>query len=133
MAGHFQWYGEHVLRQTVDNVAEALGEIAFEAELGAKHHIQPGHGVDTGSLKRSIHCAPPGYNWRADHSYPNGPERGGKIVKAEPMPNGKLWVRVGSGQRYSIWVYLKYYRFMEAGRLRARLMTGSILHRHRLR
>jgi hypothetical protein len=72
------WNGKEVLKAVESNVAKALGEFALEVEAAAKKELKKspsekvngkkrylkgqGMGVRTGTLRRSIHTAQPGYN-----------------------------------------------------------------------
>lgn len=130
--GRFNWRGEDVQKQVKEAMAQALGEIGLEVEKGAKGHLWPGHGVDTRSLQGSIHTAEPGYNWKGDHRYPDGPERGGKLVPAQKGLDGNLHLEVGSGQKYAIWVLLKYYAYLWVGLRRGVQMASRIIRKHRI-
>ena len=73
------WKGKEVARVAADQAAEIMGEFALRAEGHSKRELQKGHGVLTGTLRRSIHVAEPGYDFAADDLEPseNSPERGG--------------------------------------------------------
>lgn len=123
----FKWHGPQISRKVVRRAKRAMADIALAGEKGAKAHLYPGHGYDTGSLKRSIHVAKPGYNWESDHSYPNGPERGGQRV----MPGEDMELTIGSGQDYAHWVILRWgYDFMQAGMTAARNASGGAIDKH---
>lgn len=98
--GKLVWRGAEVLRQAETLMGEALGSVALEIESEAKRELYPGHGVDTGTLQRSIHVATPGYNWAGDNVKPSerSPERGGRRV------NGLVLI-VGSGMDYALAVH----------------------------
>ena len=81
------------------NVAKALGKFALRVEGYSKHELRRGHGVLTGTLRRSIHVAQPGYNWGADDLEPKAgtPELGGQMVEA--LINGrKVTIRTDAGE-----------------------------------
>lgn len=98
--GKLNWKGETFLRDATRALAEANGEIALAIETEAKRELYPGHGVDSGTLKRSIHVAQPGYNWARDNVKPSprSPERGGRLIRG-------LDLTVGSGMVYALAVH----------------------------
>lgn len=95
------WRGKEVTQEVAKNVASALGEVALRAEGHAKRELKKGHGVITGTLRRSIHTAQPGYNWNSDGG--EG-ERGGKLVAALIKGN-MITVQVGSGLVYALAIH----------------------------
>ncbi len=98
------WKGDEVYSQVQGVVADGLRDWLLETEGQCKGVLYPGHGEDTGSLKRSIHAAAPDYNWPSDHSYPNGPERGGRSF--EPLIGSEnVSAAIGSGQKYAIFYH----------------------------
>lgn len=104
-----KWRGEEVRRQVLRQVViPALGDIGLDVEGEAKKQLKPGHGVLTGTLRRSIHAAEVGYDFAGDNVPPSGssPERGGKAVRAE-----KLALAVGSGLEYAMPVHQGHHSF----------------------
>ena len=95
------WRGDAVVREVLDEVvAPAMGEIGLRVEGAAKRNLWKGHGVLTGTLRRSIHTAEPGYDWAGDDVTPSdgSPERGGrKTVNVQ--------IEVGSGLWYAMAVH----------------------------
>lgn len=90
----------------LQGLAAGLTEFGLRCETAAKRRLQPGHGVKTGTLRRSIHTASPGYNWEGDNVTPaNGtPERGNR--EATPAEkSGKLTLELGSGMEYAMAVH----------------------------
>lgn len=95
-----------------------------------------GRGLRTGTLRRSIHCATPGYNWEADDVTPSNqaPERGGQA--AHPAEQGaQLTVQVGSGLRYARTVHDKHYNptvngFLTKAADEVRSDVPGVLRRH---
>ncbi len=98
-----KWNGNEVRRDALKGVSAAMTEFGLRCETAAKSRLQPGHGVITGTLRRSIHSAVPGYSWQGDN-VANGPERGGQ--EAEPVEkNGKLTLELGSGMEYALAIH----------------------------
>lgn len=96
------WLGDVVYEDAMRLLSEAWGQVGLAVEGEAKKELYKGHGVVTGTLRRSIHTAKPGYSWSGDNvePTPNTPERGGKQVVAEN--NGtEVRLEVGSGMNYA--------------------------------
>ncbi len=109
-------------------VAEVLlVRFALAAETAAKRELWWGHGVKTGTLRRSIHLAAPGYPWDSDDVPPGEgtPERGRRLVKPQIRDGGKrIVVELGSGLRYALPVEKGHhsfqgYHYLERGLLKA--------------
>ncbi len=96
-----RWRTREVKAEVSQTIAESMVEWLSGVEQDAKNSLYPGHGVDTGSMKRSIHAADDHYNWPADHEYPNGPERGGMVFKPTITEKAVI-ATIGSGQGYAI-------------------------------
>jgi hypothetical protein len=96
-----EWRGEEVLQRVKENVAKSLGQFALVVETGAKAELHKGHGVLTGTLRRSIHTAAPGYNWAADAQ---GSDQGGQAIDAA-IDGGGVRIQVGSGLEYALAVH----------------------------
>lgn len=101
------WRGEQVLTDWQQDLANGMGEVGLRVEAAAKRQLYKGHGVLTGTLRRSIHTAPPTYNWGAD----GGGEMGGQMVPAEMVGKTKLVVSAGSGLEYAKTVHDGHGRF----------------------
>jgi len=86
--------------------ADALVEFGLRLETEAKKELQPGHGVVTGTLRRSIHTSGPSYNWEADNVEPGEgtPDRGGGRITPEREGNA-LVIETGSGMEYAMAVH----------------------------
>jgi len=108
------------------NAAEAKGSIngalkiflqqfGLAVEASAKEQLYWGHGMRTGTLRRSIHCANTNYNWPADNVKPGpgSPERGGQPA-TPTQQDGRLSLQVGSGMIYARFIE-RLYGYMEAG------------------
>ena len=99
------WKGLQVTEDFVDAVAEGWTDVGLEAEKQSKMILFPGHGYYTGTLRRSIHIAQPG--WGSDNVKPTNstPERGGKRVA--PLKTGtRLLLQIGSGMVYALIIEL---------------------------
>lgn len=101
------WKGDEVLKQTIELLKKAVGEIGLSVESEAKQELQPGHGVITGTLRRSIHTAEPGFGWSGESG---GGEGGGASVEGQEV-GGKIVVEVGTGLKYAIWVHQGHHSF----------------------
>lgn len=100
------WRGDKVWQDAEAVLAAGMTEIGLQVEGEAKKELVKGHGVLTGTLRRSIHTATPGYNWAADNTKPteSTPELGG--MEAVPAKqSGRLTVQVGSGMEYAMAVH----------------------------
>ena len=133
------WKGPQVAEAVQKNVAAALGEFGLRVEGHAKRELQKGHGVLTGTLRRSIHTAEPDYNWAGDDVEPSAgaPERGGVLARAVRTAVG-LVVQVGSGLRYALAVHqghgsFKGYKYLRIGLNKAKKEMPEVLKRHKLK
>lgn len=106
MSKQLDWRGDQVEREIVERLKRALGEIGLRIETEAKRALQPGHGVLTGTLRRSIHAAEPDYAFAGDDvkAGPGTPERGGRQPSAERRGD-YLQVAVGSGLEYAMAIH----------------------------
>lgn len=133
------WKGDQVVDEVEDNAILILGEFGLAVEGEAKQELRPGHGVKTGTLRRGIHAAKPGYNWAADNIVPSNsaPNLGGKIVSAV-RKGGRLVVSVGVGLIYAMTVHqghgsFKGYHYLTNGLEKARSKhLRKIIKRHRV-
>lgn len=139
------WRGDEVKRAVMENVAKAWGEFALEVEGEAKRVLKRKNketggkqGVATGTLRRSIHTAEPGYDWGGDdvEPSPSSPERGGNQVTPE-ADGVTLSLSVGSGLKYAMPVHQGHhsfqgYHYLTNGLKKAKAKLDAILRRHRL-
>lgn len=117
-------------------LAAAVGEIGLRIEAEAKRELQPGHGVLTGTLRRSIHAADPGYDFAGDDVAPSdsSPERGGQDVAG--VPDGdKIVVVVGSGLVYALAVHQGHgsfegYHYLTNALEKVRPKAPAIVRKH---
>ena len=116
------WRGDEVLEAVAAMSAAALGEIGLRIEAEAKRNLKPsakvkrgrryvyvpggGRGVRTGTLRRSLHTAKPGYSWTGDDVEPGPatPARGGRRVEGQRQ-GLRVCVAVGSGLDYAIYLH----------------------------
>lgn len=106
------WRGKEIANAVKNNVAKGLGKFALRVQGHAMHELEYGHGVKTGTLRRSLHVAEPGYNWSADDVKPSpqSPNRNG--MKFNAVINGrKVTIQVGSGLRYALPVHQGHHSF----------------------
>ncbi len=131
-----KWFGDDVRRTKLAQVADAMGEFGLRVETASKRELQPGHGVRTGTLRRSIHCAPPDYPWTSDNieSADGMPDLGGKEVKPVDK-GGKMVLEVGSGLEYSMPIHQGFgsfegYHYLTNGLEKMRPELPKIIKRH---
>lgn len=112
MGRKFTWKGDAVLKDFRRGIGEGLAEFGLRIEAKAKGELKKGRGVITGTLRRSIHVATPGYNWSGDNVPPaeGTPDRGGELVKPK-IAGGRVWVEVGSGMEYALAVHDGHHSF----------------------
>lgn len=96
------WRGAQAAAEVVAQVViPALTDFGLVVEAGAKAELYKGHGVRTGTLRRSVHAASPGYNWGGDDG---SSEMGGAPAPAQDLGN-RVAVEVGSGLEYALPVH----------------------------
>lgn len=123
------WRGDSLLGVVRNNVKQAWGEVGLRVEGEAKKQLYKGHGVRTGTLRRSIHTAAPGYNWAADDvaAAAGTPERGGQLTLPTLEFDG-IVIQVGSGLVYALAIHQGFdsfdgYHYLRNG---ARIVTPQI-------
>lgn len=145
-----KWRGKEVTAAVAKNVAKALGKFGLVAEGFAKKELRKGHGVLTGTLRRSIHTAQPGYHWSGDDVAPSkrktrkgvviqagSPERGSQMVEA--VVDGKrITIQLGSGLNYALPVHQGHhsfegYHYLTIGVDKAKPALKRILKEYQLR
>lgn len=150
MAKILKWRGPEVVKAVAGNVAKAMGEFGLRVEGNSKKELKKGHGVITGTLRRSLHVAQPGYNWSGDNVAASkrkvrkgvvvqegSPERGGQIFDA--VVNGsKITIQVGSGLNYAMPVHQGHhsfegYHFLTNGLEKTKPQLQSVLKKYRLK
>lgn len=123
------WRGVEVTDQVRDALKAALGEFGLIHETEAKRELGPGHGVLTGTLRRSVHGAYPTYAFSRDDVPPSNssPERGGSGGTAAAFRT-KVVIVVGSGMRYARKIE-QMYGYIQKGHERARPQLDDLLAR----
>jgi hypothetical protein len=132
------WKGDEVKRQVIENSAKAMSEFGLRVEAESKKQLKRGHGVMTGTLRRSIHSAQPGYDWAGDDVEPSKgtSELGGQQVSLEP-DGDQVTVEVGSGLVYAMAVhqghdYWTGYHYLTIGLAFAKDKLDSILRKYKV-
>jgi hypothetical protein len=133
-----KWLGKEVTEAVKQNVAKAMGEFALTVEGNAKRELRRGHGVETGTLRRSIHAADAGYSWSNDdvEAGAGTPERGGMAVNAT-ISGDKITSQVGSGLRYALPVHQGHgrfggYHYLTNGLEKAKSQIQRIMKKYKL-
>lgn len=122
-----RWQPEKVVEAKLEKLAKAYGKFGLVVEAESKKELRKGHGVLTGTLRRSIHTANPGYEWRRDNVKPSGesPELGGQETQATVVKR-RLTLSVGSGLVYALRVH-RLYKYISLGLKRAKPQLHKIL------
>lgn len=136
------WKGDLVIQLSEDSLKEIVADLGEIAETESKRELQPGHGVLTGDLKRSIHLAGPNDSFAGESP---GPERGGKRVMPEGS-GGVFRLALGSGLVYAMAIHqgwpLGYpglkgsfsgYHYIVKGVDRMKPQWQAVVLRHRLK
>jgi hypothetical protein len=133
------WRATQVVRAVQTNVEAAYGEFGLRVERYSKKELYRGHGVQRGTLRRSIHVAGPGYSWSADDvpAGKSGPERGGRRVMAKTI-GVKTTLLIGSGLKYSLPVHQGHhgfagYHYLTNGLAKAKPELPTILQKYRMK
>lgn len=134
-----KWNGSQVTLAVQGNMAKALGKFGLVAEGFSKKELRKGHGVLTGTLRRSIHTAQPGYDWAGDNQVPDAsaPERGGSATDGLVEGN-RVTLQLGSGLRYALPVHQGHhnfagYHYLTNGIEKAKALMPNILKAHQLK
>jgi hypothetical protein len=138
MADNFlNWKGDELKRTMEVNGAKIISEFGLTVEAEAKKELRRGHGVETGTLRRSIHTALSGYNWSSDDVEPGkgSPELGG--TAAMPQQSNQLTVQVGSGLVYAMAVHQGHgnfsgYHYLTNGLTKAKGKLASIISKYKV-
>jgi len=102
------WRGQAWSDKKKRELAIGMGYVGLRVERYAKGELYKGHGVITGTLRRSIHTAPPSYDWAADA---HGSSAEGQLVLAELVGPSRLVVSAGSGLEYAKAVHDGHHAF----------------------
>lgn len=132
------WLGDEVKRQVIENASKAMGEFGLTVEGESKKELRKGHGVETGTLRRSIHTAQAGYDWGSDDvvADKSSPELGNRQVNAVESSD-QITVEVGSGLNYALPVHQGHhgfqgYHFLTNGLKKAEGKLQSILAKYKV-
>ncbi len=132
------WRGDELKRTMMENGGKIITEFGLTVEGEGKRELRKGHGLETGTLRRSIHIALPGYDWSGDDVQPGqgSPERGGQSVNPQGS-GGKVTIEVGSGLKYALPVHQGHhsfigYHYLTIGLKKAQAKLGSILAKYRV-
>lgn len=88
-----EWRGKETAERVINEVLlPAMTEFGLAVEGAAKQELYPGHGVVTGTLRRSIHAASPGHKWVGNTGGPSG---------TAAVVGGEVSIEVGSGLEYA--------------------------------
>lgn len=112
-AYRLNWQGDKVYSDAVDLAIHTQAELMYQAGLNARARLVPGHGYDTGTMKRRTHVAKPGYNWNehvpASPSAPGIPHR---YLLPEIVRGEVYALELGCGQEYTIYYHQKHDPFL---------------------
>lgn len=139
------WRGEEVLHIAKENGAEIISEFSMEVVGESmrvlrrkKKDTGDKQGVASGTLRRSIHAALPGYDWGGDdvEPGPGTPDRSGQV--AMPEANDQITVEVGSGMKYAMPVHQGHhsfagYHYLTIGLTKAKAKLAAIIARHQVK
>lgn len=97
-----KWMGNQVRSDVIAAIIDGVTEFGLTHETEAKRELTPGHGLLTGTLRRSIHAAGPDYPFAGDDVKPKqgSPDRSGQGMDIKEK-NGRVAVTVGSGMIYA--------------------------------
>lgn len=131
MGFKLDWRGDKIAEMSVGIAVAALTEFGARVETSAKSQLKPGRGVVTGTYRRSIHYASPGYNYAADDVKPSPatPERSGTGGGAVQTSANVVSIVVGSGLKYARRVE-QLYATIQKGQKRVEPQLPTILRKH---
>lgn len=101
MKWKLKWEGDKVLEIADEAIRGVVSDIGLSVEGDSKTELYKGHGVITGTLRRSIHAAPPSHDFSGEGASNPSPE---KI-------DGKWTIAVGSGLTYAMPVHQGHHSF----------------------
>ncbi len=135
----FKWNDKEVIKVSEEQLGEILSEFTLVAEGESKKKLSKGHGVLTGTLRRSIHGASADYEFGNDDVKPEKgtPERGYK--KVTPIREGhRFLTALGSGLQYAMrihqgWGSFTGYHYLTEGVEAARKKINEIVARHQVK
>lgn len=134
-----KWYDNKVIDLSEKKLCEILTEFGLVAEGASKKELKKGHGVLTGTLRRSVHLATPDYRFSNDKVEPSksSPERGGSEVEPKETEKGKFVLVLGSGMPYALkihqgWSGFEGYHYIRNGIDIAKKQKDAIIKRHQV-
>jgi len=134
-----EWHGEEVIQVSEDQLGEIMSEFTLVAEGCSKKKLRKGHGVLTGTLRRSIHGASGDYTFAGDNVEPSesSPERGNQKITPVRVGNHFL-TQLGSGLVYAMkmhqgWGKFAGYHFITEGVDEAKGQIDAIVARHQVK
>lgn len=97
-----EWNGGGTREELERRLKLAMRDLGLEIEARAKGILQPGRGVLTGTLRRSVHAAGADYDFGRDDTEagPRTPERGNRQFDPT-IQDGRIIIAVGSGMKYA--------------------------------
>lgn len=112
-AFRLNWQGDKVLADAEHLATRTQAELMYLAGLNARERLFPGHGYDTGTMKRRTHTAKPGYNWQEHvEATPSSPGIAHRYIIPE-IVRGRVWaLELGCGQNYAIYYHQKHDAFL---------------------
>jgi hypothetical protein len=135
----FKWKDKEVIDVSMTQLGEILSEFTLVSEGKAKKKLSKGHGVLTGTLRRSIHAASADYQFGKDNVEPSdgSPERGNQKVTAKKEGN-KFFTSLGSGLVYAMrihqgWGSFAGYHYITEGVEEAKGELDAIVGRHQVK
>jgi hypothetical protein len=133
-----KWNGDQLAKASQEMLEQIMVEFGLVAEGEAKKELHKGHGVLTGTLRRSIHIAEDDYDYGQDNVEPSAssPERGGKPVKVT-RSGRQISISLGSGLSYALsihqgWGKFAGYHYLENGTENAKKQLDAIIGRHQI-
>lgn len=124
------WKGDTVKADAIAAITDGLTEFGLTHETASKGRLRPGRGVLTGTLRRSVHAAKPGYNFAGDDVPPTrgAPERSGQGGGAAVSGN-LVSIVVGSGMRYAAKIE-DMYAYIQQGHDQVKGSLTGIIQKH---
>jgi hypothetical protein len=135
----FKWRDKEVIQLSQEQLSAIMSEFTLVAEGESKKELTKGHGVLTGTLRRSIHGASGKDDFAGENVEPSAasPERGNQ--KVTPVRDGnKLLTSLGSGLVYAMrmhqgWGTFAGYHFITNGVDKAKGKMNEIIARHQVK
>ena len=121
------WKGAEARDRVVRAVIAGLHEFHLEVEREAKAILQPGAGVITGTLRRSIHADSPSYNWEGDDEPPSKTSTNRGKSGGLPEEEGDIITgTIGSGLTYAMPIHGLYQYITRAHGKESHKLLGKL-------